>query len=94
MKLTEHLEHVIGLVERHAPYLEIKRSLLGMHEEVSGTEQAASKTISIAEKEPALPNLKAEEILSRLIELQNSVNELKQQLQKRENAKPEPPRWA
>jgi len=50
MKLIEHLEHVIGLVDRATPYSEIKRSLLAMHEEVHGYEQAAANQVKLNEE--------------------------------------------
>jgi hypothetical protein len=54
MKLIEHLEHVLGLVEQSAPYSEIKGSLLAMREEIEGYEQAASNQVALAKENAAL----------------------------------------
>lgn len=47
MKLTVHLEHVIGLVDRQVAYSKIKLSLLAMHEEIEGYEQAAANQVAL-----------------------------------------------
>ena|SRR2546427_9283729 len=44
MKLIEHLEHLLGLVERRASYAEIKGSLLAMHQEMEGAQRASEET--------------------------------------------------
>ena len=93
MNLTQHLEHIIGLVERSAPYLEIKSSLLAMHEEVHGTEQAAANAIKLAEKQKSTTNSSPPEVATQLAELQKAILELKQQYQ---DLKDNPPdaRWS
>ena len=50
MKLVEHLEYVIGLVERSASKSEIKGALLGMREEVEGQQQATANQIKLNKK--------------------------------------------
>ncbi len=40
MNLIEHLEYVIGLVDRSAANAEIKGALVAMHQEVEGQERA------------------------------------------------------
>jgi hypothetical protein len=50
MNLTEHLEHVIRLVERPATQSEIKGACLAMQEEVSGYEQAAANQVAVNKK--------------------------------------------
>src|SRR5205809_7536543 len=59
MNLTQHLEYVIGLVERGEPPAKIKASLVAMTEEVSGYEHSAARAIQIAEKKPAIETLPA-----------------------------------
>ncbi|SRR6266478_1452534 len=54
MKLIEHLEHVLGLVERSAPYSEIKGALLGMHEELAGAQRAADQNLKLLEENAKL----------------------------------------
>ncbi len=58
MKLIEHLEHVIRLVDRPASPAEIKGALLAMHQEVEGYEQrdanASSDRIKLAEENAKL----------------------------------------
>jgi len=82
MKLIEHLEHIIGLLERGESPAKIKASLVAMTEEVSGYEQAATKAIKLAEKQPQPPQSTPPEIAKQLLELQDAVLELKRQLQK------------
>jgi len=94
MKLTEHLEFVINLVERRESSAKIKSSLVAMTEEVSGYEQATTNAIQLSEKQPTPEKLHAEEILARLIELQNAVGELKKQLEDIKNKPPAPARWS
>jgi len=52
MKLIEHLEHILGLVDRSAPYSQIKGSLLAMREEVEGYEHTAQKYADLKKAEP------------------------------------------
>jgi hypothetical protein len=54
MKLTEHLEHVIGLVERNASPAEIKGSLLALHQEAQGAERAVEENMKLVEKNAQL----------------------------------------
>jgi hypothetical protein len=58
MKLVEHLEHVIGLVEREAPYPEIARGLRGMQEELHGTQAAAANEVKLRKKYEKLKKAK------------------------------------
>jgi hypothetical protein len=50
MNLIEHLEYVIGLVERSASQSEIKGALVGMREEVSGYQNAATNQVALNQK--------------------------------------------
>jgi hypothetical protein len=59
MKLIEHLEMVIGLVERSASQAEIKGALLGMHEEVAGAQCTADEKLALIEENSALRNAKS-----------------------------------
>lgn len=54
MKLIEHLEHVIQLVETSALHSEIKGSLVAMHEELEGAQQAAANQDALATENAAL----------------------------------------
>lgn len=54
MKLIEHFDHVLRLVERSASYTEIKGALIGMREEVEGTQAAAAKQIETAKEKAAI----------------------------------------
>jgi hypothetical protein len=47
MNLIEHLEYVIGLVERSASQAEVKSALIGMREEIEGYEAASAKKINL-----------------------------------------------
>ena len=47
MKLIEHLEHVIGLVDRSASNSEVKSALLAMHEEVAGHDRAVAEQVAL-----------------------------------------------
>jgi len=80
MNLTQHLEYVIGLIERDEPPAKIKASLVAMTEEVSGYERAAAKAIQLAEKKSAIETLSAPETTARLIEILNAIQTLKDQL--------------
>jgi hypothetical protein len=81
MKLTKHLEHVIDLIDRRSSYAEIKSSVLAMHEEVSGYEQAAANAIELGKKQPPVETLSAPETTQRLIEILNAIQEMKKQLE-------------
>ena len=61
MKLIEHFEHVIRLVKRKAPYTEIELSLLGMHEELHGTQAAAANVIKLRKENAALRKSQSKE---------------------------------
>jgi hypothetical protein len=68
MKLIEHLEFVIGLVERSASQAEIKGALLGMREEIEGYERTASDHVALAAEkaqvDKELSELKAKNLQS------------------------------
>jgi DNA-binding transcriptional MerR regulator len=89
MKLTEHLEFIIDLVERGEPLAKIKASLVAMSEEVSGYEQAAAKAIKLAEEKTTPPP----EVAAQLAELQKAVLELKSQMLEVKNRRPPPAVW-
>jgi DNA repair exonuclease SbcCD ATPase subunit len=50
MKLIEHLDYILGLVDKDAPYSQIKGSILAMREEVDGYEQASSNQAALNQK--------------------------------------------
>ena len=68
MKLIEHLEHVIRLVEGSAPYSEIKGALIAMHEEAAGQTDAAAKQVALVAENAALvsENQKLVETIAKL----------------------------
>ena len=70
MKLTEHFEMVLGLVERSAPYAEIKGALLGMHEELHGAQQAAENQVETA-KQKATVEAELAQLKTKIQEFQN-----------------------
>src|SRR6266542_2835300 len=77
MNLVEHLEHIIGLVERGEPLPKIKASLVAMSEEVSGYQQAATKAITLTEKQLALDAPRADQF----VEMKKQLAELKRDLE-------------
>ena len=93
MNLVEHLEFVIGLVERGEPLPKIKASLIAMTEEVSGYEQAAAKAIKLCEEKPTPPDSESPGVAAQLLELQKAVLELKTQLDEVKNKPPPPAVW-
>ena len=94
MKLSKHLEYVIDLIDRRSTYAEIKSSVLAMHEEVSGYEQAATNAIKLGAKQPPVETLSAPETAARLLEILNAIQELKQQLEDIKNRPAQTPRWS
>jgi hypothetical protein len=58
MKLIEHLEYVIKLVEETKPHSEIKAALCAMHQEVEGYDQAP-KPVQLSETFMSSPSLEA-----------------------------------
>ena len=44
MKLIEHLEFVIGLMDNEAPKSEIKQALLAMHQEIESYDERETKS--------------------------------------------------
>lgn len=39
MKLIEHIDHILGLIERSASYAELKGAVLAMHQEAEGRDR-------------------------------------------------------
>ena len=89
MKLTEHLQHIIVLVEKGESPAKIKASLVAMSEEVAGYEQAIANAVKLAEKKPA-GDAQPE---PRLIELQKAILDLKRELEAIKNKPPPEARW-
>jgi len=69
MKILEHLEHVIGLLDRNAPNSDIKLALLAMHEQLAGYDQTLSDQIALTKNNA-----------DSLAEIQKENAKLKQQL--------------
>src|SRR5437016_1628297 len=63
MKLIEHLEYVIGLLDHSAPQSEIKGALLAMHQEIESYEKrdadASDKIIKLVEEKKKIESEKA-----------------------------------
>ncbi len=76
MKLIEHLEYIIGLVERSASQAEIKSALLGMREEVEGYEQAASNQVALT-REKASVDAESATLKAEIRRLRAELEELK-----------------
>ena len=51
MKLIEHLEGVIGLVDNTRPYPAIKTALLAMHQEIEGYDAALANQIRLNQEQ-------------------------------------------
>ena len=54
MKLIEHLEHILGLIEQKATLAEIKGSVLAMHQEAEGADGAMADKMKLVEENARL----------------------------------------
>jgi hypothetical protein len=86
MNLIEHLNHVIGLVERSASPAEIRGQLVAMHQEVEGYEKAAAGEVEFHKASAKMTRelkMTTEVLRARIFELETELAQFQTSLKPR-----------